>query len=238
MNIGNNKNTNKIFQDTEKLNVFFNTTAERLVGKKKHDNESVKSLLNNLHDKENSFRLKPVTSDDVEKCIKSIRNDCSTGYDNIPASFIKPISEYISSPLTFIINNFIKEAKFPSQWKIARISPIPKVSTPSELKDYRPVSILPILSKVYEKLVLKQITQFIEEQNVYHKYQSGFRKHHSTSKILTKLYDDIKNSMKRSEISVAIFADYSKAFDTIDFYTLIQKMHQLNFSTDFLHWNF
>ena len=72
-----------------------------------------------------------------------IRNDCSTGYDHIPASFIKPVSAFLVSPITFIINNFIKINQFPDTWKLARISPIPKVQLPAELKDYRPVSILP-----------------------------------------------------------------------------------------------
>ena len=98
-----------------------------------------------------------------------LRNDCSTGYDNISVSFIKPVVEYIASPLTFLKNKSIEESKFLDQWKIARISHIPKATNSIELKDYRPISILPILSKVYEKLVLLQITDFIETQQVYNK---------------------------------------------------------------------
>jgi len=224
--------------DPKKLNVFFNETSERLVGKNKRSDQEIIHYINNLRDCENSFALNEIIYEETLKCIKSLRNDCSTGHDNIPVNFIKPIAEYIASPLTFIINNYIKESKFPSEWKIARISPIPKIDKPIELKDYRPISILPILSKVYEKLVLKQLTKYIEEQNIYHQYQSGYRKNHSTTTLLLKLYDDIKCSMQRSELTVAIFADYSKAFDTIDFYTLISKMHTLNFSKPFLSWIF
>ena len=90
-----------------------------------------------------------------------------------------------------------------------------KVNKPTELKDYRPISILPILSKVYEKQVLHQITDFIETQQVYNKHQSGYRKNHSTATILSKLYDDIKMTMKQSELTMAVFTNYSKAFDTI-----------------------
>ena len=106
------------------------------------------------------------------------------------------------------------------------------------MKDYRPISILPILSKVYEKQVLHQITDFIETQQVYNKHQSGYRKNHSTATILSKLYDDIKIAMEQSALTMAVFTDYSKAVDTIDFFTLIQNMHSLNFSTDFLYWVF
>ena len=73
------------------------------------------------------------------------------------------------------------------------------------------------------------MTEFIEKQLVYHKYQSGQKKNHLTTTLLMKLYNDIKTS-------IAIFADYSKAFDIIDFNTLIQKMHSFNFFKDFLYW--
>ena len=85
-----------------------------------------------------------------------------------------------------------------------------------ELKDYRPVSILPILSKIYERVVLEQITNFIEKKLIYHHYQSGYRKNHSTATLLAELRNDIKEAMKASEMTLAVFTDYSKAFDTID----------------------
>ena len=141
--------------------------------------------------------------------------------------------EVLISPLTFVINNYIATNNFPDAWKTARISPIPKITRPVELKYYRPVSILPVLSKVYEKLVLQQLAVFIERESVYHQYQSGYRKNHSTATLL-KLHDDIKKAMKSSEVTIAIFTDYSKAFDTINFSILLKKMHTLHFSKHFL----
>ena len=70
-----------------------------------------------------------------------------------------------------------------------------------ELKDYRPVSVLPILSKIYEKVVLEQITNIIEKKLIYHRYQSGYCKNHSTATLLANLRDDIKEAMKASEIT-------------------------------------
>ena len=107
-----------------------------------------------------------------------------------------------------------------------------------EVKDHRPVSILPILSKIYERVVLEQITNFIEKKLIYHHYQPGYRKDHSTATLLSKLRDDIKEAMKASEITLAVFTHYSKAFDNIDFSVLIKKMHTLNFSKRFLYWIF
>ena len=93
--------------DPEKLSEFFNKTAERLVGKINTDNTTLRSHTSSLQDKSNSFKLRLVTPTEVSKCIKTLRNDCSTGYNNIPVSFIKPSAEYLESPRTFIINNFI-----------------------------------------------------------------------------------------------------------------------------------
>ena len=184
-------------------------------------------LIDSFNHKGNAFQLQPVRYENTEKCIKMIWNDCSTGYDHISATFIKPVSEFLVSPITFVINNFIERNQFPDIWKLARISPIPKTQLPVELKDYRKVSILPILSKVYERVVLEQITNFIEKKLIYHHSQSGYRKNLSTATLLAKLRDDIKEAMKISEITLAVFTDYSKAFDTIDFSVLIRKMHIL-----------
>ena len=179
---------------------FFNKTAERLVGQNARTDDDILSHIDSLKSSHGSFKLQKVTCNDVLKSLESLRNDCSTGYDNTPVSFIKPIAEYIASPLSFIINNLIEESKFPDQCKIPRISPIPKVNNPTELKDYRPISILPILSKVYEKQVLHQKTNFIETQQVYNNHQSGYRKNHSTATILSKLYDDMKMAMKQMSL--------------------------------------
>ena len=84
--------------------------------------------------------------------------------------------------ITFIKNNSIKINQFPGVWKFARISPILKIQLPVELKDYRSVSILPILSEIYERFYLEQITNFIEKKLIYHHYQSGYCKNHSTEK--------------------------------------------------------
>ena len=112
-------------------------------------------LIDSFNDKENAFQSQPVT------------------YENT-ATFIKPVSKFLVLPITFIINNFIKINQFPDIWKLARISPIPKIQLQVELKDYRLVSIFPILSKVYERVVLEQITNFIEKKLIYQYYQSGY----------------------------------------------------------------
>ena len=81
---------------------------------------------------------------------------------------------------------------FPKQWKISRVCPIPKTDNPSSIKDYRSISVLSVLLKVYERVILNQICSFIETQNIYNINQSDFRKGHSTNTLLLKLRDDIR----------------------------------------------
>ena len=108
-----NDNTLKV--DTNKLNKYFSDTEARLVSQKSMSKKELTSLIDSFNDKENAFQLQPVTYENIEKCIKMIRNDCSTGYDHVPATFIKSVSEFLASPITFIINNFIKINQFPPE---------------------------------------------------------------------------------------------------------------------------
>ena len=120
-------------------------------------------------------------------------------------------------------------------WKIARISPIPKVKVPTKLSDYRPISVLPVLSKVFERIILNQVKQFIDKHEVYQSRQSGYRKGHSCITVLLKLRDDIQCALNSSEVATALFADYSKAFDIIPFDILLKKLIELGFSSPFIH---
>ena len=104
------------------------------------------------------------------------------------------------------------------------------INQPIEPNDYRPISILPILSKVYEKVLLTQLNQHIENNQLLSTHQSGFQKGHCTISTCMKIKEDIVKAMNRGEITLAVMADFSKVFDTVDFETLIQKLHQLNLS--------
>ena len=85
------------------------------------------------------------------KFIKSsanVKTDCSSGHDNIPVRYLKPVAEYITSPLVHIINTSIDQEIFLKQWKNSRVCHIPKTDNPRSIKDYRPISVLSVLSKV------------------------------------------------------------------------------------------
>ena len=99
-----------------------------------------------------SVSLRHTTHGEVLHEISQLRSDCSTGYDQIPVRYVKLVKEYLAGPLMHIINISIDTSSFPQTWKTARISPIPKTDSPVSQKDYRPISILPVLSKIFERL--------------------------------------------------------------------------------------
>ena len=181
-------------------------------------------------EKDGAFVIKYTSYNEVRKIILELRNDCSSGYDQIPIKFLKPVVDNITSPIVFIINSSIDKEIFPDSWKIARVCPIPKVDNPVNVKDLRPISILPVLSKVYEKVILPQLSDYIEKSSIYNTTQSGFRKGHSTSTMLLKFRDDIRKALNRNEVTMSVLIDYSKAFDTIDHQILLKKLVSLNLS--------
>ena len=151
--------------------------------------------------------------------------------------YIKLVGDVICSSLTHIINAFIKDNSFPSLWKIARAVPINKVPSPTESSHYRPISILPALSKIFERIVCNKVIDFIERIKMYKDTLTGFRKGFSTGSAFLKLRDDIKRAMNAGEISIIVLIDFSKAFDTVSHDTLIRSLHKMGFSNDFLSWS-
>lgn len=180
--------------------------------------------------------MESVTQREVLRTLKQLCTDCSTGPDQLPARFVKLVAEHLAGPLTTIINNCISKLYFSRAWKLARISPIPKVDTPVTEDDLRPVSILPVLSKVFEKLVASQMTDFCSRESLLRDTISSFRKGHSTSTVLLGTRDDLLSAMKRREVTLMVLADFSKAFNTFCFKTVISKLHHLGFSKNVLEW--
>ena len=113
-----------------------------------------------------NFKLREVSHGEVQRVLKLLRSDTSTGPDSIPVKFVKMVADSIAGPLTAIITNCIRKYYFPKAWKNARISPVPKVDQPKSEEHFRPISILPTLSKVFQKLVALQMTTFCESESV------------------------------------------------------------------------
>ena len=106
----------------------------------------------------------------------------------------------------------------------------------TEPQNYQPISLLPLLSKIIEKIILDQTQKYLEKNEIIYKYQSGFRSHHSTNSCLSFLCNKVQQGFERGMLTGMILIDLQKAFDTIDHKILLQKMKYLHFSDSVIKW--
>ena len=201
-------------------------TSQRLLRSEPNPWDFFLDLINSLPEEHLtcSFNLRPVTYSELMKMLTTVRCDCSNGADQNPAKYFKLSADIIASPLTHILKSFITISSLPEALKVARVSPIPKVESPVESDHYRPIAILPAISKVYEKLVLSQLLEYIDQKRVLQDTTPGYRKGHSTTSVILRIRDDVIRAMKNGELTLIAFADFSKAFDTVDHSIVIREL--------------
>ena len=173
------------------------------------------------------FWFTPVTTAQVRRVIE--HSPCkSCILDPIPTSLLKVCINEILPIATDIINLSTQHARVPQAFKEAVVTPlIKKPAGGVELSNYRPVSNLPFLSKVLERIVINQLNQHCEEYNLLDPYQSAYKHKHSTETALLKIFDDLLNSMDKQQVSLLVLLDLSAAFDTVNHAILKERLHTL-----------
>ena len=185
-----------------------------------------------------TFQLKKVEEKDIFKIIKGLRNSSATGIDYIDTKTLKLVAEEITPVLTFIINLSIDTSAFPEAWKWAKVIPLLKASTADPIlpKSYRPVALLPVLSKVLEKVVFGQLVHYLEENNLIHPNLHGSRSGHNTSTALNQMYDRWVEQVEEGNMVGVIFCDQSAAFDLCDHKILLDKLSLMGVETSGIQW--
>uniref|UniRef100_A0A3B3I2H5 Reverse transcriptase domain-containing protein n=1 Tax=Oryzias latipes TaxID=8090 RepID=A0A3B3I2H5_ORYLA len=159
--------------------------------------------------------------------------------DPIPTSLFKAFYKFFESEILNIANCSLQTGVFPSACKTAVVRPLLKKSNldPKIMDNYRPVSNLPFLGKIIEKLVFIQLHDFLNEHNVLEKCQSGFRTNHSTETALLKILNDLRHNYDSQKLSVLVLLDLSAAFDTVDHQILIDRLRsRVGLSGTALNW--
>ena len=186
------------------------------------DGQSYKVYLQNPTLKK--FAFKKVNDNEVLSIINNLKNKKSRGADNISNQLLKTIKQELCKPLTIIINQMIETGVYTEKFKISKITPIYKKNERTNIANYRPISLLPTLSKIFERVIHTQLYTYFDENKLLSEQQYGFREKHSTELAAVKLVDYINHEMDIGNTPEAIFIDLSKAFDTLNFDILIHKL--------------
>ena len=155
---------------------------------------------------------------------RSLKSTKTCGIDNIDSYIIKLSEDELLPAITHIVNLSIKLKCFPTFYKCAKVVPLHKKEDKLNPKNYRPVALLPIISKIIEKAIFIPVIQYLEENELLHPSHHGFRSCHSTASSLLQMYDTWITAMEKNEISAVIMLDMSAAFDVVDTSILLGKM--------------
>lgn len=213
------------------FNSFFTNIASVLVQKLPKpklefnvDSEIFKKFYKEKNSNNSLFCLKSVTEEFVLKELNKMNPHKSTGLDDISPKFLKDGAMVLKIPITFLVNFSIQDGVFPDDMKKAKIKPLFKKNSRLDVGNYRPVSILSVVSKILEKAVFTQLDSFLDKNNLIYEHQSGFRKSYSTDSCLIHLHDYIKGNSAKGLYTGMVLLDLQKAFDTVDHKILCDKL--------------
>lgn len=179
-----------------------------------------------------TFTFDSISEADVRNIIKLLKPKSSTGHDDISTILLKQLSAIIAPSLSLIINESLFTGIFPDRLKIAKVLPLFKKENPHIFYNYRPISLLPALSKIFEKIVYKQLYDYFLCKKLLYNSQYGFRQDHSTELASLELCDRILKYLDEGKMPITIFLDLSKAFDTLDHEILLHNRNPIYVNED------
>ena len=176
------------------------------------------------------FHLASVSENSILTILKATQVSKAAGIDNLSGCFLKDGAKVLSKPISDLCNLSITSEKFPDPCKVAKLKPLYKKGSVTEPCNYRPISLLPLISKVIEKVIHDQTSTFLNSKNLLYTYQSGFRKKYSADFFLSYLNDQILKGFNKGMMTGMFLIDLQKVFDTIYHEVLLQKLYAIGSS--------
>lgn len=220
-------------QSLHEANSYFINVGSSLADKISQQNINARNLLllSNTQDEvlnaPNSFVLIETDKYEIEHLIMGLKTDSAPGCDNISSRFLKQHKNILVHPLEKIFNDCLKTGVFPYSLKRSEVCPIYKNGDRSRINNYRPISILPAISKILEKIINTRLVKYLEKNNLLSVNQYGFRHGKSTEQAVNKLIEFISSNLDKRKKCLSIFLDLAKAFDTISVSLLLNKLEAL-----------
>ncbi len=206
----------------EGFNDYFSNIGPDLASKIDTSDYNFETYITNTKSEFSAFQ--PVTVSNVCRLLDGISNNKATGIDKISCKIIKLAAPAISDSLTLIFNQAITLSTFPDEWKMARVIPLHKSGQRNIPGNYRPISVLPAISKIMERILYDQLYNYLTKFELLSDSQFGFRKFHSTATALLDCTNDWYVNLDRKMFNLVVFIDLKKAFDTVDHTILLRKL--------------
>lgn len=214
----------------ETFNTFFSKIGAELANKipKQHYNHLIQKIQtnNNPHFLKLSV-ITPATCNEISQIMDKLNTNSSTGIDKINTKAIKCVKNLILENLTKSINKCLITGQFPDTLKIAKVTPIHKSGDKMDPSNYRPISVLPVISKIFEKIMHNRLTEHLNSLNFLYIKQYGFRPKSNTLAATNDLVTSIRNNIDDKKITLGVFIDLQKAFDTVSHDMLLLKLQSI-----------
>src|SRR5436190_4915195 len=221
----------RLTHSVEELNAFFGDIGTQNIDNDTQNNTDFSS--ENFDD--TKFYFKHITPDIISRAFGRIKSG-AIGIDDISSRLIKASLFYVMPIIEHIFNFSLTNGVVPKIWKSATIIPLPKTKHPTMVQHYRPISVLPVLSKVLERVVSDQLIDFLSERGLSDPCQFAYKRNTSTQTCIIRMLDEVRHAIDLRMVTISIFFDFSKAFDKVHHGHLIEKLKSKGFSCSALRW--